>query len=312
MMPATTSCRHTPEIAVLDCLRHRLHHRCHPRPPGAQRVRRMAAALVGLVLLACQQAAAQSGGAFGGASGGAVRGRVVLEGTGRPLTAATVAIGNASVGVRTDSLGQFVLRDVAPGPHVLTVQAVGYAVFRQSLVLRAGESVDVEVVLTALSNVLDTVRTNAAPTVLRDMNLVEFDDRRTMGLGRFLTAEDMDARPGSSLAGILRTKVPGLTVVRYGSNTALASSRGATSKTQLPAGDDFDRAQGAPPRCYVQILVDNLSRYGSGQTESLYNIDNIDPTSVSAVEYYTVSQTPPQFNRRGNAACGTLVIWLKQ
>ncbi len=253
------------------------------------RLGRRVLGLLGLLLMAALPAAAQSG--------GTMRGRVLAKETGSPVAGAAVSLGDASPAVRTDSLGQFQILNVPAGPHVLSAQAVGYAIFKQSIVMRAGEAANVEIMLSALSTTLDTVRTKASSIVVRDINLAGFEERRAMGLGRFLTAAEIDARPGSSLAGILRTKVAGLNVVRYGSNSVLASSRGPISKSLMPSGDDFDRAQSAPPRCYVQIIVDNLSRYGSGVREPLYNLDNIDPTSVAAAD-------PPPPQSIGSAACG--------
>jgi hypothetical protein len=51
--------------------------------------------------------------------------------------------------------------------------------------------------------------------------------------------------------------------------------------------------------------------YRSTPGEKLFSIDAIDPTDVAAVEFYTVSQTPLQFNSTGGAPCGTLVIWTR-
>ena len=55
--------------------------------------------------------------------------------------------------------------------------------------------------------------------------------------------------------------------------------------------------------------MDNIVRYRSTPGEKLFNIDQIDANMVVGVEFYTVSQTPIQFNSTGGAPCGTLIIW---
>ncbi len=52
-------------------------------------------------------------------------------------------------------------------------------------------------------------------------------------------------------------------------------------------------------------------RYASRVDEPLFDVSSIDPGTVAAVEFYSVSQLPARFNRGGNAPCGTLVIWRK-
>ena len=81
------------------------------------------------------------------------------------------------------------------------------------------------------------------------------------------------------------------------------------SINSMPHGDGADRLMQAKPACYVQIIVDDIVRYGSKPGESLFDIDQIDPSTIAAIEYYSVAQLPLQFNRGGNAPCGTLVIW---
>jgi len=81
--------------------------------------------------------------------------------------------------------------------------------------------------------------------------------------------------------------------------------------TQTLRGDVTDRMMGAPPACYVQVIMDNIVRYKSAVGEALLDIGLVDAATIDAMEYYSVSQLPVEFNRGGNAPCGTLVIWLK-
>ena len=131
-----------------------------------------------------------------------------------------------------------------------------------------------------------------------------------MGIGHFLTQDYFDKNDGRKLSDMLIGSVPGVRTMTYGGRRALISTRGLISIEKMPRGDAVDRGMGAMARCYIQIIVDDLVRYGTGgRDESLFDIDQIDPSTIAAIEYYSVAQLPLQFNRGGNAPCGTLVIW---
>jgi hypothetical protein len=241
----------------------------------------------------------------------ALAGRIVRADSGQQVVAnVVVTIDDTGLVTRSDSLGRFEFPAVPLGPHRLSVRAVGFAVADERIEISADGASTLEIRLSPIPQ-LATVAVSA--TVRRgSLNLPEFEERRRMGLGRFLTADELEAQGGRALSTILSRRVPGLRPIGYApGRTAMASGRGDTSLRGEPRGDEIDMARGAPAACYVQVSVNNVLRYRGDVGEQRYDIDLIDPATIEGIEFYTVSQLPAEFNRASNANCGALVICLK-
>jgi hypothetical protein len=238
-------------------------------------------------------------------------GAVLADSTERPIAGAVITIDALGRSTRSDSLGQFSLAGLPAGTHRAVVRAVGYDLLSLDVVLSAGQRLEADLLLRVTPPSLRAVEVTADASARTSVFLKDFESRRRFGIGRFITGDALLAERDRSLSSILRTRIPGLQALRYGGKTALASARGAISFRQLPRGDQSDVAQGAAPACYVQVIVNDIVRYRSTPGETLLNIDQFDAAFIEGIEYYTVSQTPPEFNRGSTAACGTLVLWLR-
>ncbi len=78
---------------------------------------------------------------------GTIRGRVTTDSVARPLAGVTVSFGSHRTETRED--GQYVLSDVEPGTGTLRVVLIGYTPAARSVTVAAGQTVDVDVTLTA-------------------------------------------------------------------------------------------------------------------------------------------------------------------
>jgi hypothetical protein len=218
---------------------------------------------------------------------GGVRGTVQTA-DGRPLANAIVGLSATGLDTRTDSAGRFLLAATPTGTWTLAVQALGYAPRQQSVDLIPGDTV-VQVVALVSAQVMDTVRVRAnamARTVL-GRNLVDFDERRKMGFGRFLTQEDFAKAEGENILNLLTSRIPGMRIADTGRRT-LVSSRGSISFSQ--------------PQCPIRVIFD-----GSLDAAPL-NLDSIQPATIAAAEFYTPATLPFQF-AFGGSPCGTLLLW---
>jgi len=219
---------------------------------------------------------------------GGVRGTVQTV-DGRPLANAIVGLSATGLDTRTDSAGRFVLAATPTGTWTLAVQALGYAPQQQPVVLIPGDTV-AQVVALVSAQGMDTVRVRAnamARTVL-GRNLADFEERRKMGFGKFLTQEDFAKAEGRNMLSVLTSRIPGVRIAGTGRRT-LVSSRGSVSfsQSQCPIRVIFDGSPGAAP----------------------LDLDFIDPSTIAAAEYYTPATLPDQFNFGGNSPCGTLLLW---
>jgi hypothetical protein len=180
--------------------------------------------------------------------------------------------------------------------------------YRETVTLGATDRIERDFLLKRAVNTLAEVEVKAAAVPV-DMRLAEFEDRRKIGLGKFLSQEVLAKAQGRKLADVLRSQVAGLRPVAMGSSAAMMSTRGASS-FRMPSGDAMDRRRGATQQCYVQVIVDGMLRYRGQQNESLFDINSIAPDQLAGVEYHTLSSTPSQYTS-GGAACGTLILWTR-
>lgn len=271
------------------------------------RVTPLAVLVAGGLIGLCGARLAQAQGAAPSTAAGSVSG-VVRTGPPdrlRPVREAAVLIAALKLATRTDSLGRYLLAEVPAGTHTLEIRALGFAPATFTVTVLAGARVEQDALVAVTVNQLAAIATTAdGPVVGR---LAEFDARRRLGMGKFQTRDYYEKASGRRFADVLLTKTPGLMAISSGGERYLATgNRGSVSMLRMPG------EAGKPKECYVQIVVDGLVRYRSTPGERLFNIDSIDPQTVEGTEFYTVSQTPLQFNSTGGASCGTLVIWLRQ
>ncbi|WP_439644005.1 carboxypeptidase regulatory-like domain-containing protein [Gemmatimonas sp.] len=218
---------------------------------------------------------------------GGVRGTVQTV-DGRPLANAIVGLSATGLDTRTDSAGRFLLAATPTGTWTLAVQALGYAPRQQPVDLVPGDTV-AQVVALVRVQAMDTmrVRANAMARTVLGRNLADFDERRKMGFGRFLTQDDFAKAEGGNILNFLTSRIPGMRIADTGRRT-LVSSRGSTSFSQ--------------PQCPIRVIFD-----GSLDAAPL-NLDSIQPATIAAAEFYTPATLPFQF-AFGGSPCGTLLLW---
>ncbi len=234
------------------------------------------------------------------AQGISLRGRVRSAESGRPIANATVTLRSAGRETRTDSLGQFTLANLRAGEDDLVVQAVGFSPARATVPLAAGPPLELDIDLEPVAPTLDSVVTEANPDAPRNIAMREFEERRAMGFGRFITRDELLRDRGRSLDAVLRARLPGVRLITSGSAVVAASGRGSVS-IQTPIAS----------QCLVNVVVDDVLRYASGTFLPPFDLRSLEASMIAGVEYYTPASTPERFNLRGNAPCGTLVIWLQ-
>jgi len=235
-----------------------------------------------------------------------LNGSVLAEGPERPVSGAEIAVAYLGLVVRSDSTGAFVIPEIAAGVYQVTVRAVGYEPFAARVAFAVGEAVERDFLLRASPNVLAQVDVTASVLSRPSPRLLGFEERRKLGLGRFFTQEAFERAEGRKLADVFSGRLPGVRVVANRGERYLATaSRGNISMIHTP-GDVSSKRE-----CYVQVVIDNIIRYRSVAGERPFNIDSVDPSTVAAAEYYSVSQTPLQYQATGSSACGTLLLWTR-
>ncbi len=237
----------------------------------------------------------------------------VTDSLNRPLGGAEVSVPELVKTTLTTADGAFALRDIPPGEQLVRIRRLGYGPVETRLTFQAGRTLQRRIAL-ARATVLDSVTVTAKGY---DPVLGDFEDNRRLGLGHFITREELAKLEGVSTGSVLRS-IPGISVVGRGPYGFVSSARAQTMMTSIsgkgtnPLGGG-DATKGAPSGlCYSAVYLDNMRMYAgrptANQSEPLFDINSIPVAEIEAIEYYaSVSQLPAKYLTPG-AVCGVLVI----
>jgi hypothetical protein len=218
------------------------------------------------------------------------RGRAVVSGTvksltGAPIVGARVAVAGADGSTMTNERGEFVLTGQPAGTQMVQVRKLGYEPAEFGLNLSPSRPAEVAIELPEFVPVLSTVVVRAALDV--GLDNVGFTRRRQVGLGRFMTLQDIERRNAHRVVDLI-ADFPMLRAI----------STGGTSRTIT------GRSRGMETNC-VTFFVDGMIWMGDDSP-----IDFMLPQEIAAIEAYSGATTPAEFQRT-MTACETVVIWTK-
>lgn len=194
---------------------------------------------------------------------------VVVDSDGKPVAGARVGFASSPDAALTDSAGAFAVEGRRPGTQALVVRRLGYAPAEVIVNLTRRAPREVTVRLAPFVPVLEAVLVQARRDVA--LERVGFTGRRREGTGRFLTQEQLERRNAFRIEDYL-SMLPSL-------------YRGVTMSDNC-----------------VVFWVDGFKWIGHPD-------DFMSPQEVAAIEAYTASMAPVQF--QGQDGCAVVLIWTK-
>ncbi len=227
--------------------------------------------------------------------------RVTDEVTHRPLYGVELSLLDPTRLVRTDTGGRAIMQRVASGMHSVRLRRVGYVSIETELSVY-GDTAEFDFVLRRTAAELErvTIEDRATPA-----SLTEFEVRRRMGVGHFLTDSILRREGQRPLANILASRFPGLTLVPMPPPTArvgldLPADLDAFGSMHLEATQPSGLLHDGHATCPIDTYVD-----GIWFTESLATVPS---DLIAAVELYDKGSAPSAYRRPGKA-CKVLLIW---
>jgi len=213
---------------------------------------------------------------------------------GVPLKGAVVSILDGPQ-TQTNERGEWTLVGVPVGTRMLEIRAIGHFPERRPVdVLPLAPPV--ATTLSTMQAVLDTMRVTASR--LADRRNTGFDERRRIGVGHFLTPDDIEKRRPTVTSELFRG-VPGLRLER--------TDNAADGNLLLMRGPFDD--------CRPAVYIDG--RFMNDLTADEID-DWVNPEEVAGIEIYAGPGLPEQFStglggvgRRGAQQCGSIVIWTR-
>lgn len=238
---------------------------------------------------------------------GSLTGTVLDDASNKPIANADIVMPQLNLKARSDSAGNFTIETIPAGLHTITISAEGFAAFSTRLGFADGQHIESDFGMRPGVRAPGTITLDGRAPVPVVGPLAAFEERRLRGAGRFMTRDMFEKAEGRKLPDLIKHHIPGLAIISNGGERAAATSSRGTQSFQKTPG-----AAGTKRECYVQVIVDGIVMYASAPGERLFNLDNVDPNQMYGLEFYTVSQTPSQFNGTGTAPCGTLLLWLRR
>jgi hypothetical protein len=217
-----------------------------------------------------------------------VSGRVILEGA--PSNAGSrVEVVGTDVIAMTNEKGEFSIRNLPSGTHVLLARHLGFGAETVPVDLSAREPKQVMMKLPKFVAIIDPVVVTAKREASLDK--VGFNQRKRSGMGFYIGPEQLQLMRPHDLTGILRL-VPSLRISSGPDGDVVTSSRGV----------DASGNGGC-----VQFYVDDMP----WQSVSPGDINNfVNGPEVVGVEVYAGPGAPPQYTH-AMQDCTTVVIWTK-
>jgi hypothetical protein len=189
----------------------------------------------------------------------------------------------------TNEKGEFTMRNLPSGTHVLLARHLGFGAETVPVDLSSRESKQVTIKLPKFVAVLEPVTVTARRQ--GSLDKVGFNQRMKSGLGFYMGPDQIQAMHPNYLTDILR-RVPSLRIVSTPTGDVVTSSRGVTSLTSSPC---------------VQYYVDDMP-WMSATPGDINNFVN--GNEVVGVEVYAGPGAPAQYTRAGQD-CTSVVLWTK-
>jgi hypothetical protein len=219
-------------------------------------------------------------------------GRAKLSGTivtdaGVPLAGVRVQLDGNSRATLTNQRGVFTLDSLPSGSQIVTARLLGYSPGTKEVELSASEPQTVRLSMSKVVATLTTVVAQAARD--RGLDAVGFISRQKSGMGWYMDEQAIAKHGGSVFSELMRAS-PSVRVdpSNMGGNVIVNAREPVTG-------------------C-VMFVVDG----SPFQQMSPGDIDNyIRPEDVGAVEVYSGSNTPMEFQQSGMGGCLYIIIWTK-
>jgi len=213
-----------------------------------------------------------------------ISGRVTTV-SGHPITGARVAVLGAEGTAFTNERGEFTLAGQPSGSQTVQVRKLGYEPAEFGVNLISSRPAEVSIELPEFVPVLSTVVVRAQMDV--GLDRVGYLRRQRMGMGRFLSLEEIERRGATRLVDLL-ADLPMLSSVAMGGSRRVITGR----------------ARGMEMNCVI-FYVDGMLWAGDDSP-----VEFVYPQEIAAIEAYSAANTPAEFSRTLQA-CETVVIWTK-
>ncbi len=209
-----------------------------------------------------------------------------------PIAGAEVTVLRSQVRVRTGENGRFRVLGTPTGGYLLIVRRVGYRPITDLIEVIPGDTLRLTFALERVPQSLDTV---VVTERRQSPRMREFDARRKLGIGEFMTQDDIERRAALEVKDLLRTF---RTV-----NVSPSYSKGPMAEYFALGKRGGGVMQG---ECAMTVLTDGV------QMPKPFNLNLMPPPrEIAGIEVYAGSATVPAQYAALNSGCGVVLVWTR-
>ena len=197
-----------------------------------------------------------------------------------PIGGATVSIVQTTLVVETVESGRFRILKIPAGQYLIVVRKVGYHPASGIIEVAEGETMKLTYTLERVVAALDTMRVVERKVSLR---LAEFEQRRKLGFGHYITQDDIERRNAPFTTDLVKAVLGFQVVTRAGTPYIVSTRMG----------------------CVPDWYIDGIRQHRVPSESELPS-----PKEIAGMELYSGPGTAPleygQVSR-----CGLLLIWTR-
>lgn len=232
----------------------------------------------------------------GTATGQIIRGRIIQDGSLRPIPHADVSLLGSTLetleSTRADSLGRFTF-EIPPGRYAFQARALGFMEVASPLIeLGFNEELDIRIVLSPDAILLAPLEITArSRPLISGMMMQAYHERRAKNLGFAITRQNIEERKPRRTTDLLHM-VPGVHIIpRFGGSAIQMRGSGVRIRET----------------CEVKVLLDGLVFKWGATT-----LDDIPVDDIEAIEVFrNLAEIPPEFGGP-DALCGVVAVWTRR
>jgi hypothetical protein len=222
---------------------------------------------------------------------GRIVGRVVDQATGLGMPNVDIALGGEEPRTYASGPeGRFAIPGLDPGSFELTFSHLGYGTRTTSVVVEAGNVLEVSATLSMQPIELDPIEVRIGSRYLERSGYYR---RSIVAMGTQYSRRDIDAMQAATMSDII-LRAPGVTTSVDRGRTSVVSSRAPT------------RLDAAP--CRVRTYLDGVHMYN-------WDLEFLRPDDLEAIEVYHGASTPIEYQHLidpdGVYPCGVVLIWTR-
>ena len=216
--------------------------------------------------------------------GASLKGRILADSGGGPIASAEVTLVDLDLKVTSNDRGEFSFTDLTPGSHRIYVRKIGYGEAEIGMDFEESDRRERDIVLSRIT-VLDSMAV-VGKRLARDEQMRVFEEHRKLGLGKFLTADELEKARGTQIIGLVR-QWPAIYFPAGSPPPDPVSKRGI--KSMLGGGG-----------CKIKLLLD-----GVVLDIPFYEVA---PERLAGLEYYPGPASIPAEYNYLNSQCGLIVM----